>query len=110
MRLEAQIIRTFPWRVLTSNSRFLTVASATGTITRVPMSFPVAGSTNCTRTFLPSSGILGISCCCLAFSDTAFFCLLLGGGSTVVILHMAEYVGNRMLSGFLVETCDYRCH
>lgn len=78
---------TFPCNVFKSDSRFLTVASATGTETAAPIFFPVAGSTNRTLIDPRSSGIVSISCCSLAFLASAVHCRLLGGG---IIVAMAD--------------------
>ena len=72
-------------KVFSSSSRFLTVASRTGTETAGPADWPVAWSKNCTRTLPRLSGIGSTSCCTLVRLANAVRRRLLGGGRVVAI-------------------------
>lgn len=78
--------------VFSKVSRFLTVASFTGTATTEPVVFPVLWSTNCTLTLPRLSGIFASSSALSAFSAAAIFCRLLGGGTTVAIPASEDWI------------------
>lgn len=82
----SQIRPTFPWRLFRTVSRFLTVASATGTVNTEPVGFPVLWSTNWIRTLPRSAGMVGMSACFWVFSIISRFWRLLGGGNWVAIV------------------------
>lgn len=80
---------TWPCRVFKSSSRFLGLASATGTSTGPwPIGRPVVSSKNCSRRLPASAGISSISCCSRALFDASVLCLLLGGGTTVAMIYL----------------------
>jgi hypothetical protein len=80
---------TWPCRVFKSSSRFLGLASATGTSTGPsPIGRAVVSSKNCSRRLPASAGISSISCCSRALFDASVLCLLLGGGTTVDMIYL----------------------
>lgn len=83
-------VLTCPCNVFKRSSKFLGVASATGTKTGPsPMGNPVVSSKNCSLRLPASLGTCSISCCSLDLSAASVRCLLLGGGSTVVMMLVA---------------------